>query len=72
MLIYVVVGVYKGVVDKVEGFLDPIQAEMEMARLKNEYGIVPGYEEEAENNVQLHEVEVDSRPVSMLRGRLVW
>jgi len=72
MRIYVVVGVFQGVVNDVEGFIDAGEAELELARLRHEYGIVPGHEEESENNVQLHEVDVDARPVSVLMTRLTW
>jgi hypothetical protein len=72
MTIYVVIGVFQGVVSDVRGFIDPGEAEMEVDRLKNEYNIEPGSEEESENSVNLHEVEVDARPVSMMVRRQIW
>jgi hypothetical protein len=72
MTIYVVIGVFQGVVSDVRGFIDPGEAEMEVDRLKNEYNIEPSREEESENSVNLHEVEVDARPVSMMVRRQIW
>ena len=75
MRVYVVVGVCQGVVNFVEGFLDPGQADLELEKVKGELNIVPGYEEESENNVQLrllHLVEVDARAMSVIARRQVW
>lgn len=72
MRIYVVVGVYQGVVAEVKGFIDPGEADAEVARLKGEYDIVPGQEEESQNDVQLHAVDVDARPVSVMARRQIW
>ena len=72
MRIYVVVGVYQGVVDEVKGFLDPGEIEAEVTRLKRKYDIVPGYEEESQNDIQLHEIDVGARPLSVLVRRQIW
>jgi len=63
MRIYVVVGVYQGVVSEVKGFIDPGEADAEAVRLQNE---------NPESEVQLHEVEVDARPVSVIARRQIW
>lgn len=72
MKIYVVVSVYQGVVSEVKGFIDPGEADAEAVRLRHKYEIVPGYEEESENEVQLHEIDVDARPVSVAIRRQIW
>jgi hypothetical protein len=72
MTIYVVVGVFEGVVSDVSGFIDPGAANLELERLVRQYGIEPGYEEEPENSVQLHEVEIDARPASVAARQLWW
>jgi hypothetical protein len=70
MLIYVVIGIFQGVVSEVKGFLDPGEAQNEYDRLVEEYGIKPG--EESEHGVQLHEVGVEARPASVLARRIKW
>jgi len=72
MQFYVVVGVCQGELSHIRGFIDPGEAEMELERLRDEYGIVLGYEEESENDVQLHEIDVDTRPTSVAVRRQVW
>lgn len=72
MRIYVVVGVYQGVVAEVKGFLDPGEADVEVTRLMEQYDIVPGHEEESQNDVQLHAVGVDAKPVSVIARRQIW
>lgn len=72
MRIYVVISVYQGVVSEVKGFIDSNQADMELARLRREYGITPGHEEESANDVQLHELNIDARPTSVLIRSQIW
>lgn len=72
MRVYIVVGVFEGVVESVQGFIDPGQAETELASLRRKLGIVEGYEEESENDAQLHEIDVDARPVSVMVRRQIW
>lgn len=72
MHIYVVIGVWGGLIEEVKGFLDPSLAEIEVGRLKGEYGIVPGSEEESENSVQLHELDIDASPTSVAIRRTAW
>lgn len=72
MKIYIIVGVFKGAVSSVQGFLDAGQAEVELVKLRKELGIVPGHEEESENDAQLHEIDVDLRPISVLTRRQIW
>lgn len=63
MRIYVVVGIHQGTVSEVSGFIDPGEAEMEVMRLQSE---------EPETDVQLHEVDVDARPTSVVIRRQIW
>lgn len=72
MKIYIVIGVFQGVVDTVKGFIDSGEAEMELGELQVAYGITPGHEEESENSVQLHEIDVDARPVSVMARGQIW
>ena len=72
MLTYVVVGVFKGVVSEVKGFTDPEEANIELAKLNQEYNIEPGQEEESENEVSLHKIEVYVWPASVLARRRKW
>lgn len=70
MKIYVVVSICQNLVDLVQGFSDLGLAETELASERKRLGITPN-QEESENDVQLHEIEVDTRPVSVL-NRLTW
>ena len=63
MRIYVVVGVHQGVVFEVKGFIDLGEADAEAARLQSE---------NPEGDIQLHEVDVDARPVSVMARRQIW
>lgn len=63
MRIYVVVGVHQGAVSEVKGFFDPGEADAEAIRLQGE---------NPEGEVQLHEVDVDARPVSVMVRRQIW
>lgn len=63
MRIYVVVGVYQGAVSSVSGFLDPGEADAEAIRLQGE---------NPESDIQLHEIDVDARPVSVIIRRQIW
>lgn len=72
MRVYVLIGFFQGVVSEVKGFIDPSQANIEFERLREKYGIAPGYEAESENAVQLHDIDVDARPASVSARRLVW
>lgn len=72
MQLYVVVGVCQGELSHIRGFIDLGEAEMELARLKDTYGIVPEQEEESENVAELHEIDVDARPTSVAVRRQIW
>lgn len=72
MTLYIVIGVFQGVVSDVSGFIDQGAASMEQQRLSEQYGIEQGQEEESEHNVQLHEVDVDSRPASVTATQVWW
>ena len=72
MKIYVVIGVFQGVISDVSAFLEPGAAYTEQQRLIEKYGIEPGHEEESEHNVQLHEVDVDARPASVVATQVWW
>lgn len=63
MRIYVVVGTHQGAVSEVKGFIDPGEADAEATRLQGE---------NPEGEVQLHEVEVDARPTSVIMSRQIW
>jgi len=65
MKIYVVVGVFQGVIDEVNGFTDVGEADTDLAGLKIKYEIMPGKEEESENDVKLFEIEVPDYPTSV-------
>lgn len=69
MRVYVVVSVYAGCVDKVLGFQDASEAETEAAKLRRELGIKLGSEQESEHDVQLHEIDIDLRPLSVALRR---
>lgn len=72
MQLYVVVGVCQGELSHIRGFIDPGEAEMELERLKDTYGIVPEQEEESENVAELHEIDVDAGPTSVAVRRQIW
>lgn len=74
MEIYVVVAVFQGVVSEVKGFMLPPEAEEYEETKKRELGIVTGHEEESENDVQTHEIDVDVSPRSTasIIGNLTW
>ena len=61
MKIYVVIGVWSGCIDYVEGYSDKSQAEAEVKQLKENWGIVEGHEEESLHCVYLHELEVKDK-----------
>jgi len=63
MRIYVVVGVSQGVVSSVQGFIDHGEADTEAIRLQGE---------NPESDIQLHEIDVDARPTSVMIRRLIW
>jgi len=72
MRIYVVVSVYAGCVSEVKGFQDAGEAEMELARVRQELGIMPGEESESQYDVQLHEIGIVLHPASVAARRQVW
>ena len=65
MRVYVVVTVMAGVIDEVKGFSDPSQADTYLAKKRRELDIRPGYEEESENDAQLHTIDVETYPTSV-------
>lgn len=62
MQIYVVVGVCQGELSHISGFIDPGEAEMELARLGDE----------PEVDAEIYDVDVDARPTSVAVRRQVW
>ena len=58
MKVYVVVGVYSGCVDEVKGFTDESDADKELKRLRQSYGIRKGQEAESEHAAEVHELDV--------------
>jgi len=65
MKIYVVVGVVQGVINEVNGFSAPEEAETDLEGLKVQYGIMPGQEEESENDAKLFEIDIPEYPTSV-------
>lgn len=72
MVIYVLIGIFQGIVSEVKGFLDPGEAQLEHDQLVKEYDIDPEHPEESENSAQLYEVGVEARPASVLARRMKW
>jgi len=64
MQVHVVVEVCSGVAEGATVFFNPKTAEMEVARLKKEHGIVKGHEEESEDCVECLQAEVEAFTVS--------
>jgi len=56
--IYVVIGVYGGVVDSVHGYRDDEPARTQLAEVKRSLDIQEGYEEESENDAKIYELEI--------------
>ena len=65
MKIYVVVGVVQGVIDEVNGFTDGGEADTDLDGLKSQYGIMPGQEEESENDAKLFGIDIPEYPTSV-------
>lgn len=63
MRIYVVVGAFQGVVNSVQGFIDHGEADAEAIRLQGE---------NPESDIQLHEIDIDARPTSVMIRRQIW
>lgn len=63
MRIYIVFGISQGIVSEVKGFMDPSEAEAELLMLQSE---------DPETDAQLHEIDVDARPVSVIIRRQIW
>jgi len=59
------VGVVQGVIDEVNGFTDGKAADIDLDGLKEQYGIMPGQEEESENDVKLFEIDIPEYPLSV-------
>jgi len=65
MDIYVVVGVFQGVINEVQVFNERGEAETELEGLNAQYGIMPGREEESENDARLFDFDVPDYPISV-------
>lgn len=65
MKIYVVITVFAGCLNDVQGFTDEGKADLYLASKKQELGINEGYEEESEHDVQLREVDITVYPTSV-------
>jgi hypothetical protein len=59
MDIYIVVGVYAGVVNSVHAYTDKSKAEKRLAKVKKDLDIVEGAEEESPNAAELTCVGLD-------------
>ena len=72
MIVYVVVTVYAGCVSKVKGFIDSGEAETHLATEWQELFIEPGLELESENNIQLHELDIETYPTTVaIRRKMI-
>uniref|UniRef100_A0A6M3M5D6 Uncharacterized protein n=1 Tax=viral metagenome TaxID=1070528 RepID=A0A6M3M5D6_9ZZZZ len=65
MKVYVVVTVFSGCVNEVNGFVDPGAADACVETKQQELGIMPGFEEQSEHDVQLHELDILIYPESV-------
>ncbi len=65
MKIYVLVGVFQGVIDEVNGFTEPEEANADLEELKTRYGIAEGNEAESENDAKLFELDIPEYPTSV-------
>jgi len=65
MNLYVVVGVFQGVIDEVNGYTDAGEANADLDGLKIKYDIMPAQEAESEHDVKLFEIEVPDYPPSV-------
>jgi len=63
--VYVVVTVFSGCVNEVNGFVDPGAADACVETKQQELGIMPGFEEQSEHDVQLHELDILIYPESV-------
>lgn len=65
MKIYVLVGVFQGVIDEVNGFTEPEEANADLNDLKVKYEIEEGNEAESENDAKLFEIDLPDYPTSV-------
>ncbi len=65
MKVYVVVKVYAGCVDGVEGFTDEGQARLCLVEQQRELGIEPEFESESEHDVKLFQLDIEVLPPSV-------
>lgn len=72
MRIYMVIGVRQGVIDSIEGFTEAGEAETALATLRHELNIIPGCEEESENDAQLHELDIEDYSPSVKARRMIF
>jgi len=72
MRVYVVIGVYGGVINEVRGSCDRTMADEELADLQRRYGIILGQEEESEHAVELYEMDIEFMPASVMARRRIW
>lgn len=72
MRVYVIIGVYGGVIDEVRGSCDRTLGDEELADLQRKYGIIPGQEEESEHAVGLYELDIEFMPATVLARRRIW
>lgn len=72
MRAYILIGVLKGVIDSIDGFTEAGEAEIELAKLRHELNIIPGHEEESENDAQLHKLDIEDYPPSVKVRRMIF
>ena len=72
MIAYVVVTVFEGCISDVKGFGDRSEAEAYLEINQDELGIEPDLENESENDIQLHELDIEFYPTSVAVRRQWW
>lgn len=72
MIAYVVVTVFEGCISDVKGFSSSSEAEAYLEINQDELGIEPGLENESQNDIQLHELDIEYYPTSVAVRRQWW
>jgi len=72
LIAYVVVTVFEGCISDVTGFSVRSEAEAYLKMNQDELGIEPGVENESENDIQLHELDIEYYPTSVAVRRQKW
>jgi len=59
MKVWVVIGVYSGIIDCVQAWSTKFQATEHQAHLKKSYNIKPGFESQSLHSVKMYELAVE-------------